>query len=255
MVSVAELDAMMRQALADKTAEPAFLRALLDATVYAHTPRTGHRGRLCFIQFPLPDSERMVLPFFSDEAQARAAAGSAARVVVLTGRQLFELTRGATLMLNPNSANCTLYPEEITALLDHGEVAIVDQVEVAEPQPMEFREPEPVPTWLIDPLITLYARLPSVEAAYLVEVRAPDERDPEHVGLLIAICVPLEETERAARATITAIQALCRVRDAAVDLTAFVPATLPDWVRDIGVKPFYTRALGQRLIPGLISVQ
>ena len=246
MVSAAQLEALMQQAMADKGAEPAFFRALLDATVYAHTPRINPSGRLRLIQFPMPDSGLMVLPFFSDEAQARAAAGSAATVVVLTGRQLFELTRGATLMLNPNSTHCTLYPEEIAALLDRGEVAILDQIEVTEPRAMEFREAEPAPIWLIDPLITLYAQLPSVEVAYLVEVRAPD--DPTHTGILIGLGVLSSETERAVRASITAIQPLCQGRAAAVDLTAFEPGAEPGWVRKTGVSPFYARALGERMV-------
>lgn len=254
MMSSEKLDALMQCALADKTAEPAFLRALLDATVYAHTPRTGHNGRLRLIQFSLPDTGRMVLPFFSDEVQARAAAGSAATVVVLTGRQLFELTRGTTLMLNPNSNHCTLYPEEIAALLDQDVVAIVDQVEVTA-EPMQFREPDPLPTWLTDPLIMLYAGLPSVQVAYLVEVRTPDAPDPEHVALLIALGVPSADTERAVRATITAIQPLCRIREAAVDLTAFMPNAQPDWIRNAALTPFYVRSLGERLVVGSTAAQ
>lgn len=249
------LDTLMQCALADKTAEPVFFRALLEATVYAHTPRTGHNGHLRLIKFPLPENGRMVLPFFSDEAQARAAAGSTATIVMLTGRQLFEITRGATLMLNPNSTSCTLYPEEIAALLDQDEVAIVEQVEVREPKPMEFREPDPLPTWLTDPLIVLYAQLPSVQEAYLVEVRTPDDPDPERVGLLIVLGVPSVETERAVRATITAIQALCRIRAVAVDLTAFIPGAPPDWIRDAVLAPFYVRSLGECLVAGSTATQ
>jgi hypothetical protein len=231
------------EALTDKTSEPAFFQALLDATVYAHAPRTGRSGRLHLIQFSLPQSGLMVLPFFSDELQARAAAGSTATVVTLTGRQLFELSRGATLMLNPNSTSCTLYPEEIAALLDHGEIGVVDKIDVTEPSSMEFREPDAAPSWLIDPLIALYARLPSVEMTYMVEFRSPDDTEPEHVGLLIGSGVPSMETERAVRATITTIQPLCRTRDTAVDLTAFVPSAFPDWARSFGTAPLYVRAL------------
>ena len=254
-MSSERLDTLMQCALADKTVEPVFFRALLEATVYAHTPRAGHNGRLRLIQFALPDNGRMVLPFFSDEAQVRAAAGSAATIVMLTGRQLFEITRGATLMLNPNSTSCTLYPEEIAALLDQDEVAIVDQVEVREPKPMEFREPDPLPTWLTDPLIVLYAQLPSVQVAYLVEVRTPGDMDPERVGLLIVLGVPSMETERAARATITAIQPLCHIREIAVDLTAFIPGAPPGWIRDAVLAPFYVRSIGERLVAGSTATQ
>src|SRR3546814_16922206 len=88
-------------------------------------------------------------------------------------------------MLNPNGTNCTLYPEEIAALLDRGEVAIVDKFTVPEPKLMDFREPEPSPTWLIDPLLALYAQLPCVESAYLVEMKAHDDPDPNHAVCLI----------------------------------------------------------------------
>lgn len=245
----------MRAAFADKAAEPAFFLALLEATVYAHTPKTDRQGRLRFMQFPLPDSGHMVLPFFSDETQARAAAGTTAKVVVLTGRQLFELTRGATLMLNPNSTNCTLYPEEIAALLDSGEVAIVDKFTVSEPKLMDFREPEPSPTWLIDPLIALYAQLSCVESAYLVEMKAHDDPDPDHAGWLIALAVASANSERAVRATITTIQSLCREHTMTVDLMTFVPDVPPGWVHEVDIGPFYTRTLGQRMITGTISVQ
>ena len=108
MVDTATLDGLLKQAIIDKTAEPAFLRALLDAKVYAHVPRHDRNTRVRFIQFTTPDG-LTVLPFFSDETQARQAAGTAASIVVLSGRQLLEATRGATLMLNPNTAHapCT----------------------------------------------------------------------------------------------------------------------------------------------------
>jgi hypothetical protein len=255
MISQAELDALMQRALSDKDAEPAFFRALLDATVYAHAPRVAQTGRLRLIQFPLPENGQMVLPFFSDGVQARAAAGSTATVIVLTGRQLFELTRGATLMLNPNGCSCLLYPEEIAALLDHGEIATLDQLELTAPKAMDFREVYPPPTWLTDPLIALYARLPSVEAAYLVEVTAHDDPDPQHFGLLIGLVVPSAEAERAVRATITTVQPLCRIRDKAVDLMEFAPEEVPDWIRKLNPTPFYIRALGQRLAAGSTALQ
>ena len=62
MMSSERLDTLMQRALADKTVEPVFFRALLEATVYAHTPRAGHNGRLRLIQFALPDNGRMVCP-------------------------------------------------------------------------------------------------------------------------------------------------------------------------------------------------
>jgi len=56
------------------------------------------------------------------------------------------MTRGATLVLNPNGAACTLYPEEIAALLDRGQVATVEKLDAAGVKPSAFREPDPAPT-------------------------------------------------------------------------------------------------------------
>ncbi|GAB2507746.1 enhanced serine sensitivity protein SseB [Pseudoxanthomonas sangjuensis] len=251
MIPADELARLMHQALSDKSAEPAFFRALLDATVYAHTPRNGRSGRLCFIQFTTPDG-LTVLPFFTEESQARIAAGSAATVVVLAGRQLFEWTRGATLMLNPNDVSCTLYPEEIAALLDHGEVAIVERVDTGSQQlwvgPASQR-----PAWLVDRLIALYAGLDCVAAAYLADIGAPE--GSEQPGLLVAVSVPSKDAERVARATTTELQPHCQALRTSVDMTAFEPGDLPGWLKDASLEPFYVRAMGERIRLGPQGLQ
>lgn len=240
----------MQSALADKAAEPAFFRALLDATVYAHIPRQNPSGRVRFIQFTTPEG-LTVLPFFSDEVQAKAAAKSAATVVVLMGRQLFELTRGATLMLNPNTISCVLYPEEIAALVDHDEVAIVERVDT-DGQQLVTGPASERPTWLIDRLVALYASLSCVEAAYLAEIGTPE--NPQR-GLLIAVSVSSKDAERVARATTTELQAHCQRLQTTVDLTAFEPGELPDWLKEIDIEPFYVRTLGRRLVQAPKRVQ
>lgn len=84
-------------------------------------------------------------------------------------------------------------------------------------------------------LVGLYARLPYVQAAYLLEVapsQAPDTR-----SLLIALAVAPDHVERAARATITDIQPLCARNNVAVDITAFDAANgLPPYLRQYGVQ-------------------
>jgi len=239
----------MQLAIADKTAEPAFFRALLEATVYVHAPRHDRSGRLRLIQFTTPEG-LTVVPFFSDKAQAIAAAGANATVVVLPGRQLFELARGATFMLNPNSTRCTLYPEEVTALLDRGEVAILERVEASENQ-FRISPVGDVPAWLIGHLIPVFAALPSVAAAYAVEIGGVDT--PER-GLLIAVAVPNKDAERVARATTTELQTHAAQLQQAVDLTAFEPGEMPAWLAAAEVAPFYERVLGERLVSASVQV-
>lgn len=234
-----QLERLMQRAIEDKQEEPAFFRSLLDATVYAHVPLSDDSRRLRFIQFMRPDGVT-VLPFFTDRAKAQVAARSAARIVELTGRQLLTVTRGATLMLNPNDMHCTLYPEEIDALLTAGIVATVDQVQLKE-QEVWVGPPESSPVWLGEALTALFQRLPSVETAYLIEVRSPE--DLTRASLVIAIGVAPAGTERVVRAVITQIQSRCEGLDMTIDLTAFdPPAGLPTWLAHDQAEPFYRSA-------------
>lgn len=248
--SADELARLMLEALADKEAEPAFFRGLLDAAVYAHVPRHDRSGRLRLIQFTTPEG-LTVLPFFSDEVQAKAAAKSAATVVVLMGRQLLELTRGATLMLNPNTINCVLYPEEIAALLDHDEVAIVERVDT-DGQQLVIGPVSERPAWVIDRLVALYASLSCVEAAYLAEMGTPG--NPQR-GLLVAVAASSKDAEHVARATTTELQAHCQRLQTTMDLTAFEPGEVPSWLKEVDLEPFYVRALGRRLVHAPKRVQ
>jgi hypothetical protein len=239
VVTPKELERLMQVAVEDKREEPAFFRALLDAIVYAHAPVSDDSRRLRLIQFLRPDG-LTVLPFFTDRTKAQFAARSAARIVELTGRQLLTITRGVTLMLNPNDTHCTLYPEEVEALLTTGGVATVEKLELDERQ-IGVRSPESHPAWLGEALITLFQRLPSVETAYMIETWPAE--NPSQVSLVIAIGVMPAESERVARAAITQIQPRCEGLDVAIDLTTFDPVEgFPEWLDYGHAEPFYRRA-------------
>lgn len=235
--SISKIDQLLQQALVDKSSEPAFFRALLDATVYAHVPKHDDTGRIRLIQFVTPEG-LTVLPFFTDESQAQQASSNTVKTVVLSGRQLMEATRGATLMLNPNKTPCTLYPEEIAALLDHGDVAVMES-EVLPERQILVAIPKPKPDWLIKPLVTLYQALEYVASAYVIEVRLPEA--PERAILLVALAVPKLDAERAARASILIMQPLCKGREIEVDLTAFEPGSPPAWLAGSEIEEFYSK--------------
>lgn len=245
MTSPAELERLMCRAVEDKTKEAAFLRALLYATVYAHAPLSDDSARLRLMQFTTPEG-MLALPFFTTETKAEFATQSVARVVALTGRQLMEITRGATLLLNPNDTpHCALFPEEIDALLATGEVATVEAVKLDE-RKVCVGKPESSPVWLIEALTALLPRLPFVDSAYLVEFRSPE--DMTRATLVIALEVAHINAERAARATITAIQPRCQALKLEIDVTAFDPAIgRPKWLAEAAVEPFYARSWGGRL--------
>ena len=230
------LAALMQQAHDDPAQVPRFLRALLEATVYVHALPSEDPPRLRLCQFVRPDG-LTVLPFFSDGAQAQAAAGDT-RVVSLPGRTLLEATRGATLMLNPNGVSCTLFPEEIAALLDRNTVADLSQETVEAGNEPTLSVPVDDLTWLTRRVEAAAAALPAVHAVYQVDARFP--RDPGGLVRLLVIAVPEAQAERAARAIIVAIQAECARRACSVDLTTFDPAAgTPPWLENLGIAPFY----------------
>ena len=169
MISERELERRLGLARRNRDLEPAFFRCLLDAVVYAHAPVSDDHPRLRLIQFKHPDGF-YALPFFTSHAKALFAAGSTARLIKLTGRELFEGTPGATFMLNPNDGGCVLYPEEILALLRSGAVARVEKFDLDAEMPFLVLEGADPPAWLVPALIALYEGLPFVEVAYLLKV-------------------------------------------------------------------------------------
>lgn len=236
-ISTVELERRLERVRIHREEEPAFFRCLLDAWVYAHAPLSDDNPRLRLIQFRHPDGFYAV-PFFTSEAKAKAAGLAAVRIVKFTGRDLLSGTPGATFMLNPNDGGCVLYPEEVDALLKTGTVARIEQIHLDEEIPFLVSEQANPPAWLMPNLMALCTQLPFVQAAYLLEV-APLE-NPTDRTLLIALAVPTEHSERAVRATITAIQPFCARARLALDITAFNPAIgKPAYLCQPGVERFY----------------
>lgn len=244
----------MARAIQDPQEESAFFRALLKATVYAHISSTErldiHADRIRFVQFPRPDNGQLVLPFFTDEKKALFAAGSVVRIISLKGRQLLELTRGATLMLNPNDTRCVLYPEEVDALLRTGFIARIEKFTVQEgAAPFVGPPMSNPPSWLIDALITGLAKLPFIQRAYIAGLYRRTE-EPQQTGFLIAIGGNQQDAERAIHAVTAFLQPLCQQHDGpVVDMTHFdaTCGEVPEWVSTFSLAPFYDRTWGARL--------
>lgn len=223
-------------------AEAEFFRLLLDATLYAHAPLSDDHPRLRLLMLRHPDGYDAV-PLFTDIEQAHAAAQGAARVLHGTGRTMLELTRGATVMLNPNREACLLFPEEITTLLESGFVARIAFEEVGSSLQALFRVADNPPPWVIRTLRRALAAMHGVFEAYVVEMRRMDPPDSP-VVLLIVIGVPRSQADRTVRASATALQAQGRThRSPNIDIMTFdAEAGPPEYLAEMGIKPFFRRA-------------
>lgn len=237
-----DIDELMRSAIADPRHEPAFLKALLDATLYVHLPLSDDSGRLRLIQFTRPDGLQ-VIPIFTDLDKANIAAQGAAKIGCVPGRELFEATRGATLMLNPNDHSCTVYPEEIAALLDRGDVAIVqsfvsDREFTLVDAGSDFR-------WIVDRAVEAIEPIEAVSAVYLA--RRVDV-DAKGLLLVLVVQVPASLGERVARAIGTALVRPLSSTQIGVDVGVVEPGEQePLWLKESGLEPAWRRSPGRPL--------
>lgn len=239
MTTVIELERLKQQALADPRCEPAYLRALLGATLYAHAPISDDSGRLHFLMFTRPDG-LTVIPVFTDLASARDAAGGVARVVAVPGRTLLEATRGAVLMIDPNEVGMTLYPEEIAPLLDDGRAAIAPVA--AEGPDLELQAPEPGDAWLLDLVTSGLAGITEAERVHLAAAR-PKGSDGEADRLLVIAVVPSALAERVSRALAVALSDARRIPRLPVDLATYTPEEALGASMDGGLRVAWTREL------------
>ena len=212
-------------------AEDAVFRALLELTVYAHVPaEPGPPDRIRFIQFVRPDNGQTVLPFFSDREQAEEAAAGTVGIVAMTGRRLLELTHGATLMLNPNRDHVALYPPEVTAVLDGRSLGHYTHETIEQAEQAGFCLPSVPTDTMVLALQGLFAREPTVRAAYLVELhRGADLSD---VSLMLTLVVTKSSEERLIQLTSLELNSLSPPPALAVNLFCLSPdAPLPEYCR------------------------
>lgn len=188
--------------------------------------------------FQNPDDGRFVVPLFTDEAKANFAARGNVRIIEGTGRAMLEAIRDTTVMLNPNDARCTLYPEEIAALLATGTVAPVRKHELEEGKARRYKLPER----LVKALKTALPGIQGVTMAYVAGVKWRQDRHPD--SLLIMLGGRADATEREVRAVATVLRRVIERLDRPVDLTHFdddQPA--PEWIQHLGLKPVFRRSL------------
>lgn len=239
MIAPEELNRLLDASVTNPDTEPEFFRALLDATLYTHAPLHDDSPRLRFVMFMHPIDHTLTIPVFTDKAKADVAARGRARIVSIPGRLLLEATKGASLTVNPNDTWCTLYPEEISALLATGDVACVRKVTLEENEASVFKL-EKVPTPLIKALRKSLPKLADVKVAYVAGVRWRQSNHPD--SLMIVLGGGVHGAEREVRATTTMLHSVFERLNMTVDMQHFNGADpLPDWIQRLDLKPVYRR--------------
>lgn len=246
--SAGGLDGLIDAAANNPSREPELFRALLDATMYAHTPIGDKSKRVRLVMFKSPDDGSYVVPVFTDKAKAEFAARGNVRLVVAKGREMLQATRGATVMINPNDVRCTLYPEEIEELLASGTIAPIQKDCFEEGQTQCFRLPK-VPTALAKAMKKSLPDIHGVEVAYVAGLKWRETDRPD--SLLIVLGGRADWEDRDARATATALHRVIQQINQPVDIVHFDSShDKPDWITSLGLKPVYRRRLSQPRLGG-----
>lgn len=99
----------------------------------------------------------------------------------LNGRSLFEMTKGATFVLNPGSDyGKELLADEIAWMLSP---ATARQIQIDKPTQVLIGQPAVYPQALVDALKTHFATRPEVSAAYLVQIGYADQKPHPLIGV------------------------------------------------------------------------
>lgn len=247
------LEEALAQAADEPASRPDFYRVLLDSNIFVigHTdaPDDGQGtipagAKLSLVNFEKSDGSPFI-PFFTSLEALQRVLREEARYVAMPSRSFFEVTRGATLVLNPGASfGKEFFPNEIDALLTAGVNHAADQRVVEKETKVLLGQPANYPTRMVGSLSKLFQKHPSVRAAYLCLMHDPSASS--RPALLVGIegdgdlGVAIREAGAVAADTVPSGEV--------VDLTRVQrgDAGLSSYFLD-SVKPFYERSWSTRI--------
>ena len=173
------LEKALLRAITDPAARPDFYRSLLESELFivgqmASGPaeqqpepeQGGGRLMIATIEY----RNKAYHPVFTALSRLRTFAPEEVQHMAIAGRTLSEASRGAHFLLNPGSeCGKELSADEIAGVLSHLKVPRVG-----------VRPPKVHPKALADALSQLFARIPEVAAAYVVEIMVEGSDEPAH---------------------------------------------------------------------------
>ncbi len=243
------LEQALRQAANEPGFRSYFYAALWAADVYVigelePSGKMGTPERMTIENWNQIDGIAIV-PFFSSLSALQRAINEECGYLKLSARKLFEITRGAALVLNPMSDYAKEFSAgEIDELLLGELNRLPDKSAVKKEAQLLLGQPRAYPSELVDALTGLLATRDNVEAAYLVLMGDPAADDGPHllVGILAGGDTERLMLDAGTRASSTA------PAGPAVKFTLVVPGEdgLSEYFLS-SVIPFYERKWGERL--------
>ncbi len=249
------LEHALRIAADEPASRPDFYRLLIESEVFiiggtltADTSggrRTLGSGEKINIQNWERSDGKPVIPFFSSVDSLQRAITEPASYLGLPARSLFELTRGATLVLNPKLPyGKEFFPNEIEALLTTGVNHAPEQRVTQKETKVLLGQPREYPSTMVDALSTFFAKRTQVKAAFLVLMHDTSKDSKPHLVVGVQVDGEIEQIFREAGAVATDTAP----KGEPVDFYRVEAGDkgLSEYFFN-NVRPFYTRGLGAKL--------
>jgi len=240
------LEVALKKAANDPACGPQFLAELLESKVLiipaGEVPRVvnGVIAENTKIQIArVAVGSRECIPFFT--SQGRLPTGTA--YLLLDTKVLFEMTRGASLVMNPGPAyGKEFLPDEVARLLDGPIFRPTERYVAKKPVQVMIGQPSEYPQELVNTLSRLYGGIPEVKRAWVAFYLNP-ERDQEG-GLLIGLDVDAEGMDGVSGQTGIVIESVSK-KQKYVDLVRYDGRGVTGYFTD--QKPFYEKTAFGRL--------
>jgi hypothetical protein len=190
---VNDLEKSLMNAATNPAARPQFSRDILDSDIYIINARDDQLNIQNNVlqagsQLNIQSFERngqSWLPIFTSLQHLREYIRADVNYLQMRGRDFFEITRGAYVMLNPGfPCGKEFFPEEIQQMLDRSIFQPVKTYTAQKDTQVLIGQPALYPTQLVKALSSYFAKNPLVSKAYLALMSNPEEEKPH---LLIAI--------------------------------------------------------------------
>lgn len=253
-----ELERALQRTVKEPAHRPECYRILLQSTVFLQGPP----GRTAKVYTTLAASDNIqikswrnddglsVIPFFSSPEALQQVCEHEASIMAVPAKALFEITRGAYMLLNPRLSTEKVFPphEIETLLLDN--VDWLTTLNVAESSSkILLGPPKDPPAAMLESLIRFFSQHGHVIAAYLALVHNPSQDKKPHliVGIEIEDDVKGEyDFDQLFREIATVIQHTLP-KDEPINMVRVVRGNGglgQDFVDK--VKPFYERTWGSK---------
>lgn len=248
-----DLEFALQRAADEPAARPAFYKLLVESTIYilGDTDCAGEGrfvvptgSKLDIMNWQRQDGSK-VIPFFTSVSALQRAIEEEQSYLALPARSFFEITQGASLVLNPKSPyGKEFFPEEISAMLAVGTNQIAESRVIEKETQVLLGQPKNYPSQMVNAIATLLAKHSNVKAAYLTLMNQPDASPAQSLVVGLDVDGRFDEVMRQVGSVAVDTRPeefpvdLVRVQEGEPGLSAyFLNST----------KPFYKRSLGTKI--------